>query len=52
MFDSLDETMKRNDKVEISRRERLVRHMLVTLSSILVFGGLYLSCLLPKGPAG
>jgi len=45
MFDSLDERRERDDSVGSSRRERLVKYMLVTLFSILAFGGLYLSLL-------
>jgi len=41
MFDSLDEKMKHDDAVEISRKERIVRWVAIAVLSILLFGGLY-----------
>ncbi len=41
MFESLDETIKQDDAKETSRRERIGKGILVTLLSILLFGGLY-----------
>jgi hypothetical protein len=41
MFDSLDEKIKHDDAVEISRKVRVVRGAVVTVLSILFFGGLY-----------
>ena len=41
MFDSLDDQIKRDDAVEITRRERIVKATLVAVLSILLFGGLY-----------
>lgn len=43
MFDSLDETIKHDDAVEGSRRERIVKAVAVVVISILLFGGLYLA---------
>ena len=44
MFDSVDQRMKRDVP---SRGERLVKCILITASSVLVFGGLYLMLLNP-----
>ena len=41
MFDSLDEKIKADDAVEISRRERIVKRVIVAALSILLFAGLY-----------
>jgi hypothetical protein len=41
MFDSLDEKIKHDDAVEISRKERIVRWVAIAVLSILLFGGLY-----------
>lgn len=41
MFDSLDEKIKQDDAVEVSRRERVVKGVVITVLSILLFGGLY-----------
>ena len=41
MFDSLDEQIKHDDAVEITRRERIFKAAIVTVLSILLFGGLY-----------
>lgn len=41
MFDSLDEQIKHDDAVEITRRERIVKAVIVAVLSILLFGGLY-----------
>jgi len=41
MFESLDEKIKHDDAVEISRRERVVKGVVVAVLSILLFGGLY-----------
>lgn len=41
MFESLDEQIKHDDAVEISRRERVVKGVMVAVLSILLFGGLY-----------
>jgi hypothetical protein len=42
MFDSLDETMKRDLDREVSSRERWIRYAVVAVSSVLLFGGLYM----------
>ncbi|MCP5114322.1 MAG: hypothetical protein GY953_26120 [bacterium] len=49
MFDSLDERMKLDDSVENSSRERWVKYTMVTLLSVLMFGGLYLGLMLLEG---
>lgn len=41
MFDSLDETIKHDDSVESSSRERIVKALAIAVPSILLFGGLY-----------
>ena len=41
MFDSLDEQIKHDDAIEISRKERIVKAVTITVLSILLFGGLY-----------
>ncbi len=41
MFDSLDEKIKHDDSVEISRRERIAKGVAVAILSVLLFGGLY-----------
>lgn len=41
MFDSLDEKIKHDDAVEISRSERIAKRVVVAVLSILLFGGLY-----------
>lgn len=42
MFDSLDDTMKRDELRESSKSERLIRYAAVAIASVLLFGGLYL----------
>jgi len=41
MFDSLEEKIKHDDAVEISRSERIVKGVAIAVLSILLFGGLY-----------
>ena len=41
MFDSLDEQIKHDDAIEISRKERIVKAVTIAVLSILLFGGLY-----------
>lgn len=41
MFDSLDDKIKHDNAVEISPRERIVKGVVVTVLSVLLFGGLY-----------
>ena len=43
MFDSLDETIKRDDSVEITRKERIVKATAVAVISVLLFVALYLA---------
>ena len=42
MFDSLDDTMKRDEQSATSKSERIIRYAAVAVASILLFGGLYL----------
>jgi hypothetical protein len=41
MFDSLDETMKKDAKAQTSNSERMMLWLAVAAASVLVFGGLY-----------
>ncbi len=41
MFESLDEHIKQDDKVETTSRERWLQWLAVLLLTIVVFGGLY-----------
>jgi hypothetical protein len=41
MFDSLDERIKHDGTIESSRKERIVKGVVVAALSILLFGGLY-----------
>jgi len=41
MFDSLDETMKKDAKESSSNSERMMVWLAVVAASVLVFGGLY-----------
>lgn len=41
MFDSLDEQMKRDDKMEHTNTEKMMRWAVVAVTSVLLFGGLY-----------
>ncbi len=43
MFDSLEQTIKHDDAMEISRKEQIVKAVVVGVISILLFGGLYLA---------
>ncbi len=40
MFDSLDDTMKRDDQSAVSKRERYIRYAVIAVASIVLFGGL------------
>lgn len=42
MFDSLDEQMKRDEERESTKTERMIRYAAIVVTSVLVFGGLYL----------
>lgn len=42
MFDSLDDQMKRDQARESTRTERMIRYAAVAVTSVLLFGGLYL----------
>ena len=39
MFDSLEEQIKRDDKAEISPKERVMHWVVIAVASVLVFGG-------------
>jgi hypothetical protein len=41
MFDSLDETMKKDAHEQTTNKERMMLWLGVAVASILVFGGLY-----------
>lgn len=43
MFESLADQIRHDEREQVSRRERLVQWMAVSILSILVFGGLYLA---------
>jgi hypothetical protein len=40
MFDSLDETMKRDELKSSSSTERIVRYVAIAVASVVLFGGL------------
>jgi hypothetical protein len=41
MFDSLDETMKHDDREVTTGKEKILRWIAMSLVSVLVFGGIY-----------
>lgn len=41
MFESLDEHIKHDEELEVSRKERLLRWLAVVVASVVIFGGLY-----------
>ncbi len=43
MFDSLADQMRRDEHLQISNNERMVRWLVVAILSIVIFGGLYVS---------
>ena len=43
MFDSLDERIKHDDAAETTTRERIAKVAVISLLSIVLFGGLYLA---------
>ena len=43
MFDSLSDRMKQDEKLEVNSAEKAIRWVVVTIVSVLVFGGLYFS---------
>jgi len=40
MFDSLDDTMKRDEERESSKSERMIRYAVIAVASVVLFGGL------------
>ena len=42
MFDSLDDQMKRDEEATSTKTERMIRYAAIAVTSVLVFGGLYL----------
>jgi len=40
MFDSLDEKIKRDDQAETTRKERIIKGLVIAGLSVLLFGGL------------
>lgn len=43
MFDSLEDQIRHDDHIEISRKERIVKGLAIAALSILLFGGLYIA---------
>ena len=43
MFDSLSDRMKEDENKEVNTTEKAIRWVVVTIVSLLVFGGLYFS---------
>ena len=41
MFDSLEEKIKRDAHEEVTRKERIMKGLMVAVLSVLLFGGLY-----------
>ena len=41
MFDSLDDTMKRDEQEVVSNKEKILRWIVITVVALLVFGGLF-----------
>ncbi|HUB34189.1 MAG TPA: hypothetical protein VMA31_14205 [Bryobacteraceae bacterium] len=41
MFDSLDEKIRHDDELEVSRKERILKWAAIAILSILLFGGVY-----------
>ena len=41
MFDSLDDQMKHDRKVENTRKERVIKYLTIGLLALVVFGGLF-----------
>jgi hypothetical protein len=42
MFDSLDDQMKRDEQSSSTKSERMIRYAAIAVTSVLLFGGLYL----------
>jgi hypothetical protein len=42
MFDSLDDQMKRDEERTTTKKERMIRYAAIAVTSVLLFGGLYL----------
>ncbi len=49
MFDSLDNTMKMNDAVENTRKERYVKYSAIAVMSMVVFAALYAGLMMIGG---
>ena len=43
MFESLDETIRHDAHAETSSRERITKALLISVLSVLLFGGVYLA---------
>jgi len=43
MFDDLQEQIKRDDEATTTKSERRIRNVIVTVLSVMLFGGLYLA---------
>lgn len=42
MFDSLDDTMKHDEREATSAKERYLRYLLIAVLAVVLFGGLFL----------
>ncbi len=42
MFDSLADQIRHDDQAETTRRDRLIRYIVIAVVSVLVFVGLYM----------
>ncbi len=49
MFDSLDETIKHDEDVQSTRKERLVRYLIMAAVSVIVFVGAFAGISLMSG---
>ena len=43
MFDSLEDQIKHDEHIQISRKERIIQALAVAALSIVLFGGLYIA---------
>ena len=43
MFDSLDEQIKHDDRMETTRKERFIRWLAIAVACVVLFAGLYMS---------
>jgi len=43
MFDSLEDQIKHDDQIQVSRTERIAKRVAIAILSVLLFGGLYVA---------